>query len=106
MLVKELTLFFEAIREDNRISTTHISLYMALFECWNQNDFQNPVLIKRRQVMECAKISGLATYHRCIRELQAYGYIAYLPSYNAAICSQVFFLSKGTILKGEHPVIK
>jgi hypothetical protein len=81
MRVRELSSFFEAIRQDNRISTSHISLYMALFECWNQNDFRNPVSIRRQQIMESAKISGLATYHKCIKELHAYGYISYLPSY-------------------------
>jgi hypothetical protein len=92
MQVKELTRFYEAIREDSRIAPSHISVYMALFECWNQNDFQNPVSIRRQQIMESAKISGLATYHRCIRELHEYGYIDYLPSFYSAICSQVFML--------------
>ena len=95
MRVPELSSFFVSIRSDNRISTSHISLYMALFECWNQNDFQNPVTIKRKQVMEAAKISGLATYHRCIKELHEYGYIVYLPSYNSAIGSQVIILVNG-----------
>lgn len=95
MRVRELSNFFDAIRNDNRISTSHISLYMALFELWNQNDFQNPISIRRQQIMEAAKISGLATYHRCIRELQEYGYINYLPSYNSAISSQVVILVKG-----------
>lgn len=94
MQVKELTRFYEAIKEDSRISPTHIAVYMALFECWNQNDFQNPVLIKRRQVMEAAKISGLATYHRCIRELHDYGYIYYSPSFNSAKKSQVVIRMK------------
>lgn len=92
MKVKELTTFYEAIKEDSRISPSHIALYMALFECWNQQDFQNPVPIKRRQVMEAAKISGLATYHRCMRELHEYGYVFYTPSYNAGIASQVSML--------------
>jgi hypothetical protein len=89
MRVRELSNFFEAIREDNRISTSLIELYMALFERWNQNDFQNPVLIRRQQIMAAAKISGLATYHRCIRDLHQYGYIHYRPSCNPAVCSEV-----------------
>lgn len=91
MRVRELSYFFEAIREDNRISTSHISLYMALFECWNQKDFQNPILITRRSIMAAAKISGLATYHRCIKDLNQYKYIIYCPSYNPAKLSQVYF---------------
>jgi hypothetical protein len=90
--VKELTRFFSAIREDHRIGTTHISIYMALFQFYNLNQFQNPVDITRSSVMEVAKISGLATYHKCIRDLADFGYIQYRPSYNPAIGSQVILL--------------
>jgi hypothetical protein len=90
--VKELTSFFSAIREDHRIGTSHISLYMALFQLYNLNQFQNPVEITRSAVMEVAKISGLATYHKCIKDLADFGYIQYQPSYNPAISSQVVLL--------------
>jgi hypothetical protein len=89
---KALSNFFRAIREDNRIGTSHISLYMALLECWNQHDFQNPVFITRKKLMEDAKINGLGTYHKCIRDLHDYGYIRYQPSYNPAIQSKVTLL--------------
>ena len=90
--VKELTTFFSAIREDNRIGTSHISLYMALFQLYNLNQFQNPVEITRSAVMEGAKINGLATYHKCIKDLAEFGYIQYQPSYNPAISSHVVLL--------------
>lgn len=90
--IKELTSFFSAIREDTRIGPTHISLYMALFQFYNLNRFQNPVEITRAAVMEVAKISGLATYHKCIKDLADFGYIQYRPSYNPSISSQVTML--------------
>ena len=90
--VKELTNFFLAIQEDNRIGISHISLYMALFQFFNLNQFQNPVNISRARVMEVAKISGLGTYHKCIKDLADFGYIKYVPSYNPAISSQVYLL--------------
>lgn len=90
--VKELTNFYSAIREDHRIGISHISLYMALFQFYNLNQFRNPVGITRAAVMEVAKISGLATYHRCIKDLADFGYIQYKPSFNPAIGSQVFLL--------------
>ena len=90
--VKELTSFYIAIREDSRIGTSHVSLYMALFQFYNLNQFQNPVNIKRADVMEVAKISGLATYHKCIKDLADFGYIRYQPSYNPSISSQVYLL--------------
>ena len=90
--VKELTNFFSAIRDDHRIGTTHISLYMALFQFFNLNGFQNPISITRAAVMKASKICGLATYHKCVKDLSELGYIRYEPSYNPAICTQVYLL--------------
>ena len=90
--LKQLTNFFSAIKEDPRIGTTHISLYMALFQFYNVNRFQNPIKITRTTVMEVAKISGLATYHKCMKDLVEFGYIQYEPSYNPSISSQVHLL--------------
>ena len=36
-LFPPLTGFYEAIEEDVRIGTTHISLYLALLQQWNLN---------------------------------------------------------------------
>ena len=90
--VKELTSFYSAIKSDPRIGTTHISLYMALFQFYNLNRLTNPILITRTAVMEVAKISGLATYHKCMKDLVEYGYIQYQPSYNPSISSRVYLL--------------
>jgi hypothetical protein len=90
--VKELTSFYSAIKGDHRIGTTHISLYMALFQFYNLNKMENPIQITRTAVMEVAKISGLATYHKCMKDLVEFGYIQYEPSYNPSISSQVHLL--------------
>lgn len=87
--VKELTSFFSAIRDDHRIGTSHISLYMALFQFYNLNHFCNPIHINRAEVMEVAKISGIATYHKCIKDLAEYGYIDYKPSFHPGVRSMV-----------------
>ena len=92
MAIEQLTEFYSAILNDNRINARHISLYMALFECWNKNNFQNPVHITRHMIMPLAKISGIATYHKCIKELNSYGYIKYLPSFHPGIQSQVYLI--------------
>jgi replication initiation and membrane attachment protein DnaB len=90
--VKELTNFYSAIRDDPRIGATHISLYMALFQFYNLNQFRNPVEITRGSVMAVAKINGLATYHKCIKDLNDFGYVKYLPSYNPAVSTKVHLL--------------
>ena len=90
--VKELTSFFSAIKEDPCIGATHISLYMALFQFFNLNEFQNPVKITRADVMKTAKINGLATYHKCMKDLVEFGNIEYQPSFNPVVCSKVYLL--------------
>ena len=45
--------------------------------------------------MEGAKINGLATFHKCIKDLNEFGYIRYLPSRNPTVSSQVVFLKPG-----------
>jgi hypothetical protein len=90
--IKELTSFYEAIWDDIRIGPTHISLYMALFQLYNLNQFRNPVSICRKRVMQAAKINGLATYHKCIKDLHEFGYILYLPSFDWRTTSRVNML--------------
>jgi hypothetical protein len=84
--------FLQAITEDPRIGTSHISLYLVLFQCWIDGECKEPVLIQRSVVMKVAKISGVATYHKCIRELHDYGYIRYQPSYHPACHTKVYLL--------------
>jgi len=41
--------------------------------------------------MPMAKISSRATYHKCMNDLVAFGYVRYIPSYNPLLPNQVFF---------------
>lgn len=87
-----LTEFFVVIKDDNRIATAHISVYVVLFERYCRNGFVNPIAIRRREIMEAAKISGIATYHRCMKDLDELKYIKYLPSHNPEVWSKVEML--------------
>ena len=80
--VSELTLFFEKMRGDPRIGTSHISLYMALFQLWNLNEFEDPIVFTSKEIMKMAKIDSRATYHKCLIVLVEYGYLRYFPSCN------------------------
>ena len=80
--IRHLTGFYDRIQEDDRLNPTHISLCLALFQFWNLNHFQNPISISRNEMMRLSKISALGTYHKCIKQLQDFGYIEYLPSFN------------------------
>lgn len=80
--IRHLTGFYDRIQQDDRLNPTHISLYLALFQFWNLNHFQNPISISRNEMMRLSKISALGTYHKCIKQLQDFGYIEYLPLFN------------------------
>ncbi|MGG7035759.1 MAG: transcriptional regulator [Flavobacterium sp.] len=79
---KQLTAFFNRIAIEKNITTTHISLYVTIFQSWNLNRFQNPIQISRDEIMKTSRIGSNATYHRCIRDLENMGFIKYSPSYN------------------------
>ncbi len=84
--------FLERVNHDGRIGPPHISLYIALLQCWSANAFTNPVKITRNEIMNHSKINAKATYHKCIKELHNYGYILYTPSHNSYYGSWVSLL--------------
>ena len=77
--------------KDPRLFATHISLYTALFICWQKHGFSQPFHICRRELMVFSKIASIATYQKCIKELNNYGYIRYVPSYHPKLGSQVYW---------------
>jgi hypothetical protein len=88
---KILSRFFERIALDPRISITHIGVFAALVQYRQESHQENPVQFFSHQIMRLAKISGTATYARIIRELDAYGYIRYEPSYKRNQGSKIYF---------------
>jgi hypothetical protein len=91
--IKHLAGFFERVASDDRLNPTHISMYVSLFQFWNASRFQNPISISRNELMKVSKISAKATYHKCIRELNDYGYLQYRPSYNPFKGSLVYLFN-------------
>jgi hypothetical protein len=82
--------FYETIMTDQRITPMHISLYMALFYHFLSEEMKSPIVVKRQQLMQEAKISARTSYNKCIRELHDYGYIRYLPSYSFYLGNLVY----------------
>lgn len=80
--IKHLAGFFDKISVDERLNPSHVSLYVSLFQFWNACRFHNPISISRGEVMRVSKIYSKATYHKCIKELNDFGYLKYEPSYN------------------------
>lgn len=83
---------FVTLSRDERIKGKHMSILMALFYLWFQNKGVNPFSITRKQVMKLAHVSSIVTYHKYIKQLQEFGYIQYVPSYNRFFGSQVYLL--------------
>ncbi len=78
--IRHLNAFFVFVRRDNRLACSHVSLYLALFQYWNFNRFQNPFPVYRSDIMQLCKIGSKNTYHKCIKELHEAKYIMYHPA--------------------------
>jgi hypothetical protein len=67
---------------DIRLKPTHISLCLALCHAWMRNDCQFIFQISRSKLMAASRIQSRATYHKIMKDLQAFGYVKYTPSYH------------------------
>ncbi len=85
--------------KDERLSAMHVSLFTGFFVHWQRSGFTSPFSITRKTLMSYSKIASIATYHKCIRELDTYGYIRYQPSYHPKLGSQVYWPADWQILK-------
>jgi hypothetical protein len=93
-IVKELEGYTSLVRrmeKDDRLLPTHLSLFTGLFVCWQRNGFVSPFGLTRKTVMAFSKIASVATYHKCIRELDEYGYLRYQPSFHPAKGSLIYW---------------
>ena len=89
--LKPLSDFFKAIKKDYRISVTHIGIYAALLQFRADRGFINPIQVYSYEIMEIAMISSPKTYHKCMHELNEYGYIKYVPTRNRNQRSTIYF---------------
>lgn len=94
--IRHLNAVFVQFSKDNRLNPTHISLYMALFQLWNNNRFKEVFYVNREEVMQLSKIGSKSTYHRCVKELNHWKYIVYFPSHNPYKGSKIKMNNFGT----------
>jgi hypothetical protein len=87
--IRHLTSFFERVDADKRINPFHISLYMALFQLWNAQRFENPISVSRAELMSLSRIGSTHTYYKCLSELNSWNYIIYTPSKNNLVASTI-----------------
>ncbi|RAJ21069.1 hypothetical protein LX77_02822 [Gelidibacter algens] len=78
--IKLLNAAFEKFFCDARLNPNHISLYMALFLDWNSSRFTDEFTVSRKELMTASKIGSKSTYHRCMKDLDCWEYLSYVPS--------------------------
>jgi len=93
--------FFRRAYQDDRLSPFHISLYMALFQFWNVNRFQESFTAARVDIMKLSKVRSKSTYSKCLNELNQWQYIRYLPSNNPFVKSTFSLFIKWTSINQE-----
>jgi hypothetical protein len=93
--IKHLNTAFKKIAADDRLTASHVSLYVSLFQCWNLNRFKNPISINRTELMKISCIGSRSTYHRNLKQLAHWNYIDYRPSKNPLLGSKVYLLPFG-----------
>ena len=81
--------FLFGLSKDDRITVWHMAALFGIIQLSENNDIKAPIYISRKKVMELSHINNFVTYHKCIKELQKFGYIEYFPSYHPAIGSRV-----------------
>ena len=91
--IKQLNAVMFQVAEDDRLNPTHVSLYLALFQLWNLNRFNNPISINRAEVMKISKIGSKGTYHKCIKDLHNWSYFEYKPSFNPLKGSKIYMFN-------------
>jgi len=78
--------------KDERITVWHMAAIFGIVQLATASDMQSPIFISRKKVMQLSHIRNIVTYHKCIKELQQFGYIRYIPSYHPAFGSEVYLL--------------
>ena len=94
--IKHLNAVFLQFSKDSRLNPTHISLYVALFQLWNNYHFPMEFYVNREEAMRFSKIGSKTTYHRCIKELHHWKYLLYEPSHNPFKGSRIKMFNFGT----------
>lgn len=98
--INHLTDVIERFTCEENLNPAHVSLYLALFYLWNMNRFNNPLSVNRSEVMAVSRIGSKSTYHKCLKDLHAKGFIIYHPSHNpmkgSLIDMSIFGTTTGT----------
>lgn len=79
---------------DERITVWHLGTMMGIIQLAVVEKPEAAIYISRSKVMALGHINNIVTYHKCIKELVEFGYIAYTPSYHPGVRTIVKLLIK------------
>lgn len=85
--------FLKRAANDDRLLPSHISLFMAMFY-YSPGKAGEYFQVSRKRLMRFSRIKSVATYHKCLKELVAYSYVDYQPSYDPYRASSAALLVK------------
>jgi hypothetical protein len=88
------TCYLNSMVQDERITVWHMAMIFGFIRLATTSDLKAPIYISRKKVMRLSHIKNFMTYHKCIKDLQQFGYIQYFPSYHPAIGSRVHLIKK------------
>ena len=89
---RSISKFFSRILVDQRVRIWHVGTYLVLVLLWDKNRQSSPFQVTRGKVMQMSRTRSSATYHKYLKELEAFGYIKYLPSYHPKEGSKVWLI--------------
>lgn len=92
MMDRPISKHFTKILEDRRVKVWHVGTYLALLLIWDRNRQSSPFQVTRALIMQLARTRSSATYHKYLKELEAFGYIKYLPSFHPKQGSKVWLV--------------
>jgi len=81
--------YLALITKDERITVWHVAMFWGIILLATSSDPTSPIRISRRKLMRLSHIGNFMTYHKCIKELEDFGYISYSPSYNPELGSKI-----------------
>lgn len=89
--IAEYSKWIKRMARDERLMATHMSLFAVLFIHFQWNGFVSPFPVTRAGLMACSRIASIATYHKCMKELNDFGYMHYQPSFSPNRESMVYW---------------
>lgn len=84
------TPFFKRVAQDKRLRPSHVALLSAIFQ---HSDYPSSAAFRasRRKLMHFSRIRSISTYHTCLKDLIAFGYLQYEPSWHPKHASEFRF---------------